>query len=100
MLYTSAIVEAKHRRKEIAFATFKLNLQFPSYSYARYNEEIIVTTSKDNLLFENSLYGLFDDLNMKGNIISVSPGDDPITSTYGGLIRVCTDGIVQITERI
>ena len=78
----------------------KFNLQFPSYSYARYNEEIIVTTSKNNLLFENSLYGLFDDLNMTGNIISVSPGDDPITSTYGGVFRVCTDGIVQITSKM
>lgn len=65
---------------------------FPSFSYTRYVQEVIVTTSQKECLFESSLLSLFDSLNLDGQIISIGPGDKPMPCHHGGVISITEDG--------
>lgn len=65
---------------------------FPSFSYTRYVQEVIVTTSQKESLFESSLFSLFDSLNLDGQILSIGPGDKPMPCYHGGLISITEDG--------
>ena len=56
---------------------------FPSFSYTRYIQEVIVTTSQEESSFEESLLKVFDSLDLAGKIISIGPGDNAISSNYG-----------------
>lgn len=66
--------------------------RFPSFSYTRYIQEVIVTTSQKESLFESSLFSLFDSLNLEGKIISIGPGDKPMPCHYGSVISITEDG--------
>ena len=66
--------------------------RFPSFSYTRYVQEVIVTTSQKESLFESSLFSLFDSLNLDGKIISIGPGDKPMPCHHGGVISITEDG--------
>jgi len=70
--------------------------QFASFSYARYLEEIIVTASQDDLLLEQSIFELFARCNLAGKIHSIVPGGEPITSKYGGIVSLSSDGVIHI----
>lgn len=65
---------------------------FPSFSYTRYVQEVIVTTSQKESLFESSLFSLFDRLNLDGQILSIGPGDKPMPCYHGGVISITEDG--------
>lgn len=69
---------------------------YPLFSYTRYVQEIIVTTSKDDSSFEDSLLEVFVRFNLAGKIKSIGPGDDPITCCYGGIVWLCEDGKIML----
>lgn len=73
---------------------------YPLFSYTRYVQEIILTTSKIDSSFEDSLEEVFDRLNLAGKIKSIGPGDGPITCLYGSLVWVNEKGIIQFRDSI
>lgn len=73
---------------------------FPSITYARSLHEIIVTTSQsddaDYLL--SSIFKLFDNLNLVGEIDSIGPGYSSLKTSSGSLIWVGNDGRIHIID--
>lgn len=69
---------------------------FPLFSYTRYVQELIVTTSKVDSSFEESLLEVLVRFNLAGKIRSIGPGDDPITCCYGGLVWLSVDGKIVL----
>lgn len=71
--------------------------RFPSFSYTRYVQEVIITTSRKESLFESSLFSLLNRLNLNGKIISIGPGDKPMPCYHGCIISITEDGRLVLT---
>lgn len=65
---------------------------FPSFSYTRYMNEILITTPQSVPFFESSLLALLGSLELDAKIVSIGPGDPPLPCHHGALISLTEDG--------
>lgn len=64
--------------------------KFPSIHYHRFLDEVLIscTCMEDSILFnERTLYTLLEEINLPGDILSIGPGDYPL-SLYNDMYRV------------